>query len=220
VRRVIKTLTQALALSLIGASAAAAAQVHSSPGDGFIYPGQSDEARSYNQRWDAHMKAIPPAPAAGDAELRKLDWMLGSWDAIPREFPSTMRDPADAEVSASSPARVEYTTGRKWLKISFVAQPWNSEWDYYVGHDRVRGVWRLQYISTPGLLLQPLSSSRWSKDRLVFGPAAEDYNGFQSVLRTSIVRIDADEFRIVNEVHTPSGKYVAMDDVLFRRRQP
>jgi hypothetical protein len=215
--RASRILGQALVLAVLGASAAAA-QMNSSPRDGFIYPGQSDEARRYNDAWDAHMEAIPAAPATGDPELRKIDWLLGSWEATPREFPSTMRDPADAQISPSSPARVEFTTGRKWLKISFVAQPWNAEWDYYLGHDRVRGVWRLQYVSTPGLVVQPLSASRWSSDRLVFGPAVEDYNGFRSVVRTSIVRVDPNAFRIVNEVRMPSGKFVAMDDILFRRR--
>jgi hypothetical protein len=45
------------------------------------------------------MRHVPPVGATGDPELRQLDWMVGSWTAQPREFPSNMRDPAAAERS-------------------------------------------------------------------------------------------------------------------------
>lgn len=74
----------------------------------------------------------------------------------------------------------------------------------------------MQYLATPSLTFnRPATASAWRNDRLVFNPTGETYKGFRDVVRFVVLRTAADTFRIVNEVRMPSGKFVAMDDVLF-----
>jgi hypothetical protein len=205
-----------LLLALAMASPAHAAAPPSAA-DGLTYPGQSREAADFNSRWDAYMRHLPAA--APDAQMRELEWMVGSWTAQPRDFPSSMRDPADAELSPAGPATIGYTVGQRWLRISFVAEPWHVEWNYYLGHDPVSGRWLLGYLAGPSLVFDhPLTSPGWHGNRLVFGPVGERYKGFRDVVRLVVLRSARDSFRIVTEVRMRSGKYVAMDDVSFIRR--
>ena len=79
----------------------------------------------------------------------------------------------------------------------------------------------MQYVASPSLVLAgPFVARAWSGDRLVFDPVAESYKGFHSITRLTILRTNQDAFRIVSEVKMPSGKFVAMDDVLFTRERP
>lgn len=200
--------------------AASATSAVPSPADRFTYPGQSAEAARYNERWEAWMKRIPRLPAGGDAEMNSLAWMIGVWTAQPRDFPSMMKDPVQAEKSPASPATISWTAGKRWLRISFVAQPWNAEWTYYLGHDRAGRKWVLDYLATPSLVLdQPAVSLGWKGGGLTFRPVVTHYNGLRSVVRYSLVRSGPDAFRIVTEVRMPSGRFVAMDDVLFSRAE-
>jgi hypothetical protein len=147
-----------------------------------------------------------------------IAWMIGAWTARPRDFPSTMTDPATAEAAPASPATIAWTPGKRWLRIAFVAQPYGAEWTYYLGHDPVGRRWLLTYLSTPALVFErPMTAAGWAGDRLTFEPATADYRGFRDVQRLVIVRDGPDTFRVVTEVRMPSGAFVAMDDVLFTR---
>jgi hypothetical protein len=193
---------------------APANQRHAS--DGFIYPGLSAVGRRYNDRWSAYMRRLPVVK--DDPEQRKIDWMRGTWTAQPRDFPKSMTDPSTAELSPATAATADWTAGRRWLRISFVAEPWHAEWDYLLGHDAVGKHWILQYIASPSLLFSgAFKASGWRSDRLVFAPIAESYRGFTGITRFVIVRTGQNSFRIVSEVKMPSGRFVAMDDVLFTR---
>jgi hypothetical protein len=210
-----------IALSLLfacGCLAAAAEPSSVRQRDGFTYPGQTPEAARFNARWGAAMKRTPRLPSGGDADVRGIGWMIGAWTAQPRDFPSTMTDPATAEAAPASPATIAWTPGRRWLRIAFVAQPLGVEWTYYLGHDPVARQWLLHYLATPSLVFgRPASASAWAGDRLTFAATTADYRGFRDVQRFVIVRNGADAFRIVTEVRMPSGAFVAMDDVLFTR---
>jgi hypothetical protein len=189
--------------------------------DGFTYPGQSPEAARFNRRWDAYMKGAAGQPSGGDADMSGMAWMVGAWTAQPRDFPSTMTDPAAAEAAPASPATIAWTPGRRWLRIAFVAQPRGVEWTYYLGHDPVARRWLLDYIAAPSLVFgRPATAAAWAGDRLTFAATTADYRGFRDVQRFVIVRNGPDAFRIVTEVQMPSGAFVAMDDVLFTRNAP
>lgn len=120
----------ALAVTSVGNGATRSA-------DGITYPGKSVEAARYNSRWDAHMKRVAKLSGTADAQLRQIQWMVGSWTAQPREFSAAMIDPATAERYPASPARIGWTPGKRWLRINFVAEPWHAEWNYYLGYDPV-----------------------------------------------------------------------------------
>jgi hypothetical protein len=210
-----------VALSLLfvcGCAAAAARPSAVRRQDGFTYPGQTPEAARFNERWVAYMKRTPGLPSSGDADVSGIGWMIGAWTAQPRDFPSSMTDPATAEAAPASPATIAWTPGRRWLRISFVAQPLGVEWTYYLGHDPVSRRWLLHYLATPSLVFgRPVSAASWAGDRLTFAATTADYRGFRDVQRFVIVRNGPDTFRIVTEVRMPSGTFVAMDDVLFTR---
>jgi hypothetical protein len=164
------------------------------------------------------MKRVPKTPAV-DEQIAQIDWMVGSWIAQPRDFPSAMTDPSAAEKSPASAASIAWTVGKRWLRITFIAEPWHVEWNYYLGHDPLSGRWVMDYLASPSLRFdKPATASGWSDDRLVFQPTAETYKGFRDLHRFILLRKAPNSFRIVNEVRMPSGKFVAMDDVLFTRK--
>lgn len=185
--------------------------------DGFAYPGKSAEAKRYNAKWDAYMRRLPAAK--DDPELSEIEWMRGAWTAQPRDYPDSMTDPSKAELSPPSAATSDWTAGHRWLRLSFVAEPWHVEWNYFLGHDPVGKRWVLQYIASPSVMFaHPLTAGAWTGNRLVFSPVADTDKGFSEVSRFVIMRTSQDAFRIVSEVKMPSGRFVAMDDVLFTRR--
>jgi hypothetical protein len=189
---------------------------NNSPSDNLRYPGQSIEARRYDERWDAYMRRLPVAST--DPDLDAIDWMRGSWTAQARDFPASMQDPSTAELGPRTAAKADWTIGHRWLRISFVAEPWHAEWNYYLGHDPIARRWVLQYIAGPSLnFIAPMTAAAWNGDRLTFSPVAEIYKGLRSTVRFVILRAGHSGFRIVTEVKMHSGKFVAMDDVLFTR---
>lgn len=222
--RILSSLAPATLLGVAAAFAGAtvnplhAEPLQSSNAPDFVYPGESKEAARYNERWGSFMSHLPQVTGANEAMMGKLEWMLGSWTAQVRDFPDNMMDPSAAEVGSATPATVTWTPGKRWIRIALRPQPWNAEWSYYLGYDAVARRWVLQNVLTPSLVFSgPLTSPGWKANKITFGPVASSYRGFREVQRISIVRSSDQSFRIVNEVRMPSGRFVAMDDAIFRR---
>lgn len=204
-----------LALAALLASGAPARAAPLPADDGFLYPGQpgAEEAPAYLDRRDAQLGSVPAAATRWSREeLDLVAWMTGRWRVAFRDFENGETTPAGA-----GRATIRLAPGARWLTITVDTPPERYR-QLHLGFDPRTSLWVLHEVTAPPRLITGVRNAPgWQDGRLQFGVAEVSEFGFRSTRRDTIVRLDADRFRLVAETRLPGGQFVVLDDALFTR---
>lgn len=188
-------------------------------GDGFVYPGQpgSEGISDYYAAYARRLAQVPKAPPGRPPALESLAWMRGCWDAVLRDYEYRAPGPMKILELGHGLANIEFTPDDRWLRIeTTLPHRWGAR---YIGFDRALNKLVLQQVGNAGMVpLDAFRGSGWDGDRLVFGPAAQSFFGMRLTDRVTFVRQGRDDMRIVVEGRLASGRFVALDDMVLRRR--
>lgn len=205
-----------LAVALLGSAAIASDPFPAD--DGFVYPGQpgSEGVVEFYRRWAAHSDSLPPAEPGRPTALESFAWMVGRWRVVARDYDfEPARGGRIVELGRGT-AAVSFSPDARWLRIESTLPGRDNL--KYIGWDRAARALVLQEISSPGITYAaPIRSAGWRGDRVAFGPVTMTYYGADYTDRITLVKQGRDAFRIVVESRLASGRFVAMDDLVYTR---
>lgn len=187
-------------------------------GDGFVYPGDpgSDGIRQYDSDFAKLLASLPPPPSARPTQLQALAWMTGCWRTELRDYELQQRGRALVRIVGRGSTQISFADDRGWLQVASHL-PHRSMF-HFIGYDRRANRLILQKVANAGS--SPLGAGRstgFIGARMTFDPWVHELYGMQLTDRISFVRSGTDALRIVVEGQMPSGRFVAVDDLMLRR---
>lgn len=147
-----------------------------------------------------------PAPQMAD-----VSWMIGKWSIEAKVFAT----PTTPERIDRGTAVVSKVIGDTWLQFAD-SYPEGTQDLGYLTYNLVRKVWVSVSLDSTGNSIVS-SAPGWSGNRLVFVAPHVQILGEEVTLRQTLVKLDADEYTVLNEELTSAGSWRALDEYRYRR---
>jgi hypothetical protein len=175
----------------------------------------NDELSLY-ERIAARLAANPSlAKAIGTPppELREAQWLVGRWNVTSRVF-ATQRTPERVDHGESV---VQESVDGIWLQ-SQDSYDGRTDAISFITYDPVSRRWVSATMDRYGQAITS-HADRWAGDKLVFMLPEVTLLGERTTLRQTIEKRSNDEYRILNEERLASGKWIAVDEYVYRRQK-
>lgn len=171
---------------------------------------------SFYERVAAKLAANPAlAQQIGkpSAELTELQWMTGTWEITARVF-ATETTP---EQISKGHGVVQSVLNGTWLSFadSYSADAPSDQG--FLTYNPISKKWislTLDDSGTAGVM----TATRWENNRLVFQGPPLELLGETVTLRQTLEKRSNTEYRILNEEQLPTGKWVPLDEYIYRKK--
>lgn len=147
------------------------------------------------------------------AELADLKWMMGSWEITARVF-ATETTP---EQISKGHGVVQAVLNGTWLSLTDSYNAESPSDQGFLTYNPISKKWislTLDDSGTAGIMM----ATQWENNRLVFQGPPLELLGETVTLRQTLEKRSNAEYRILNEEQLPTGKWVPLDEYIYRKK--
>ena len=157
------------------------------------------------------MKAATP----GDAH-KKLDWMVGKWDAS-----VTMYNPGQPPSKSTATSESRWVLGGRWVEEqvsgNFMGMPFNGIG--YTGYDNIRKQYTGTWMDNMGTQTMISTGNMTSDKTYEFTSSMDDpMSGKPMTVKTKMTVVDDDHHVLEMWGPTPDGKVMKMMEITYTRK--